>query len=177
MQEQVTLLYTRNRSHPVSFLIRWAMPRSRFALGLSSHVIVLARGRYFEATMGAGVREVEEAVALKGQIIVRRREHSVPDLDAGIAWARLQLCTYTAQPASWVPAWACGVYCAAQLLMHNNYDWGGALGLGLAPGRNWADEEDWFCYEFAGGFMRACGRQLFDELSHVGETALLAINP
>lgn len=177
MQQTVTLLYTRRRRNPVSWLIRWAMPRSRFSFALSSHVIVLARGRYYEATMLAGVREVDGAVALKGQTVVRRRDHFVPDLDSGITWARSQLCTYQAKPPARLPGWVQTTWAFVQMLRHNNYDWRGALGLSLAPGRNWAADADWFCYEFAGAFMRACGRQLFDELSHVGETALLSINP
>jgi hypothetical protein len=176
MQQPVTLFYTRRRRNPVSWLIRWAMPRSRFSFALSSHVIVLARGRYYEATMLAGVREVDEDVALKGQMVVRRREHLVPDLNAGVAWARSQLCTYQPKPSAWLPGWAQRTWSAIQMIRNNNYDWRGALGLSLAPGRDWAEEDVFFCYEFAAAFLRACGRDEFAELSHVGETALLAIN-
>ena len=173
----VALLYTRRQRNPISWLIRWAMPRSRFAFALSSHVIVVARGRYYEATMLTGVREVDEATALLGQTIVRHREHFVPDLDDGIAWARGQLCTYQAAAPAWLPQHVQRVWAAVQLFRNNNYDWRGALGLSLAPGRDWAAEDDWFCYEFAAAFLRACGRPVFEELSHVGETALLAISP
>lgn len=173
--DTVTLLFTRRRWNPVSWLIRWAVPRSRFALALSSHCIVLCGGMCYEASMLAGVREVSPDVALADHMVVRRRDYYVPSSGAGITWARGQLCTYVPVPPAWLPAWARRLYAAVDLLLHNNYDWRGAFALGIAPGRNWASEVDWFCYEFGAGFLRACGRNVFANLSHVGETALLAI--
>jgi hypothetical protein len=175
--DAVTILFTRRRRNPVSWLIRWAMPRSRFAFALSSHAIVCAYGRCFEATMLHGVREVDRATALAGQTLVRERAYQVPNGAAGLRWARTQLCTYQPSLPRWLPAWAQRVAATALHIANSNYDWRGALGLGLAPDRDWAEDGNWFCYEFAAAFLRACGRDVFADLAHVGETALLAINP
>ncbi|MBY0242661.1 MAG: hypothetical protein K2X55_25440 [Burkholderiaceae bacterium] len=148
----ITIIFTRRHWNPVSWLIRWAMPRSRFALALSSHSIIAAPdGTCYEATMRHGVRVVDRATALSGQCVVREIAYKVPDVAAGIRWAQQQV--------------------------GKSYDWRGAFGLALAPGRNWADDGDWFCYEFSAGTLRAAGRDVFANLSHVGETALMAINP
>lgn len=147
----VTVLFTRRKWNPISWVIRWAMPRSRFAWGLSSHAIVVAPDGCYEATMLHGVRFVSQEDALKGQTVVGKISYTVPDAEAGFAFAESQI--------------------------GKRYDWRGAFGLGLAPGRDWASDEDWFCYEFAAAVLRAAGRDLFANLSHVGETALLAINP
>ena len=58
----------------------------------------------------------------------------------------------------------------------NNYDFKGAFGLSLAPGRHWAAADCRFCYEFDAGWPRAAGRDVLGNLSHIGETALMAIN-
>ena len=171
----VTILLTRRRWNLISWGIRWAMPRSRFALALSSHAIVVAGGLYYEATMLHGVRRDSADVVLAGQHVVRSVVHAVPDLAAGIAWAEAQLCQFRATAPAWLPDALRPLYCAIQMVLHSNYDWKGAFGLGLAPGRNWADEDCWFCYEFAAGWLRAAGRPMFANLSHVGETALLAV--
>jgi hypothetical protein len=173
--DTITLLFTCRRWNPVSWLIRWVMPRSRFALALSSHCIILADGRYFEADMFAGVREIDRDTALRNHTVVRQRDYFVPSAAAGIAWILGQLCTYQSNPPAWLPAWARRIYAIVDLLINNNYDWRGALGLGLAPDRQWASDFAWFCYELAAGFIAACGRPVFANLSNVGETALLAI--
>lgn len=173
--DEISILFTYRRRNAVSWLIRWAMPRSRFAFALSSHAIVYAGGRCFEATMLHGVREVERSTALDGQTVVRERRYAVPDLAAGLRWARTQLCTYEADPPRWLPAPLQSACAAVLRILHNNYDFEGALGLGLAPDRDWASEDAWWCYEFAAGFLRAAGRPVFADLAHVGETALLAI--
>jgi hypothetical protein len=175
--DQITLLFTRRNWNPVSWLIRWAVPRSRFALALSSHCIIVARGRYFEADMFAGVREGVGIDMLKNHIVTRSQNYAVDDVDAGLAWILTQLCPYIPNPPAWLPAWAQRAYAFVDLFFHSNYDWSGAAGLGLAPYRDWADPSKWFCYELAAGFLRACGRSVFSNLTHVGETALLAIEP
>lgn len=175
--EKITLLFTRRKWNPVSWLIRWAVPRSRFALALSSHCIIVARGRYFEADMFAGVREAVGIVALKNHIVTCSQDYMVDDVDAGMAFLMSQMCTYIPHPPTWLPNWAQGAWAFIDLFVHSNYDWKGAAGLGLAPDRNWAEPGKWFCYELAGGFLRACGRRVFSNLTHVGETALLAIAP
>ena len=177
MQDQVTLLFTRRRRNPVSWLIRWMKPRSRIALALSSHVIIAIGDTCYEANMLTGVRKGKRADILKGQTIVRERVHYVPDLAAGVAFLESQLCTYVPTAPRWVPAPLRPLACAVLLMINNNYDFGGALGLGLAPDENWADPSKWFCYELAAAFFKACGRDLFDELDRICETALLAISP
>lgn len=147
----ITVLFTRRKWNPVSWLIRWAMPRSRFAFALSSHAIVVDGDDCYEATMTYGVRKVAREVALKNQIVVRETPYTVPDAAAGIAWAAKQ----AGKP----------------------YDFRGALGLALAPGRDWHEDDRWFCYEFAAAVLRHSKRPVFANLSHVGETALMAINP
>lgn len=147
----ITIIFTLRRWNLISWLIRWVMPRSRFALALSSHAIVVGPDQCYEATMLYGVRPVDFVRALEGQTIVRTIRFQVPDVMAGIAWVEAQ----------------CG----------KGYDWRGAFGLGLAPGRNWAEGDCWFCYELAAGVLQAAGRPVFANLSHVGETALMAINP
>jgi hypothetical protein len=149
----IKVIFTHRRWNPISWLIRWAMPRSRFAFALSSHAIVVGPDQCYEATMLHGVRAVDYAKAIDGQVIVRERRYQVPDAAAGLAWA------------------------AEQARRKVPYDWRGALGLSLAPGRDWAEADAFFCYEFAAAVLRAGGRDLFSDLSHVGETALLAINP
>lgn len=149
--DRITLLFCRRRWNPVSWLIRWAVPRSRFALSLSSHCMIDCGDTIIEANMIHGVREVARAVALKGQTIVVQTAYQVASREAGLAWARTQVGT--------------------------PYDWPGAAGLGLTPGRDWGQDDKWFCYELAAGCLRAAGRDLFANLTHVGETALMAINP
>lgn len=151
MGDRITVLFTRRRFNPVSWLIRWAVPRSRFALALSSHCIIDAGDKMYEANMLHGVRAVDRATALKGQMIVKETRYQVPNMAAGLAWAAEQV--------------------------GSPYDWPGALGLGLTPGRDWGQDDKWFCYEFAAGVLRAAGRDVFAQLTHVGETALMAINP
>jgi hypothetical protein len=148
----ITIIFTRRRWNPMSWLIRWAMPRSRFAFALSSHAIVAAPdGQCYEATMLHGVRAVDRATALAGQTVVLAVHYQVPDAAAGLAWVGDQV--------------------------GRAYDWRGAFGLSLSPDRDWAKDDSWFCYELAAGTLRAAGRPLFSNLSHIGEVALMAINP
>lgn len=164
----VKFYYTRKRWNPISWLIRWALPRSRFALALSSHVIIGIGETFYEATMLYGVRRVDHTPAFKGQTVVLEREHHVPNLAAGVEFLERQLCTYR-------PKFK-GLLGSFELLLRNNYDWGGAFGL-LSPDRNWAEEGCFWCYELAAAFLHAAGRNVFANLNHVGETALMAIEP
>ncbi|HEX9173860.1 MAG TPA: hypothetical protein VF861_14500 [Telluria sp.] len=175
--DRITVLFTCRARNPISWLIRWTVPRSRFALALSSHCLVDAGDVLYEATMLYGVREVDRATALRGATVVKQTRYQVPDAAAGLAWARSQLCRYEPKLPAWFPAWVRPGCSALLKLCNNNYDWGGAAGLGLAPGREWADESAWYCYEFVAGVLRAAGRPVFAQLSHVGETALMAIDP
>lgn len=176
-RDRITVLFTRRARSPISWLIRWAVPRSRFALALSSHCLIDAGEVLYEATMLYGVREVDRATALHGATVVTRTSYQVPDAVAGLAWAKAQVCRYVPNPPRWLPA-RVRAFCGAVLKMINsNYDWHGAIGLGLSPYRNWSDESAWYCYEFAAGVLRAAGRPVFAQLSHIGETALMAIDP
>lgn len=147
----ITVLFTRRKWNLISWLIRWAVPRSRFALALSSHCIIVDDGTAYEATMLHGVRKVALCVALTGQTVVKETRYQVPDRAAGIAFANEQVGAA--------------------------YDWGGALGMGLDPYRDWSDDINWYCYEYAAAVLQAAGRPIFSNLSHIGETALMAINP
>jgi hypothetical protein len=147
----IRIVFTKRAWNPISWLIRWAVPRSRFALALSSHCLIDAGDVMYEANMLHGVRGVSRTVALAGLTGVKTIDYSVPDAAAGIAWAIAQ--------------------------DGKKYDWRGALGLGLTPYRDWAADDSWFCYEFAAGVLKASGRDVFANLSHVNETALMAINP
>jgi len=147
----ITLIFTRRAWNPISWLIRWAVPRSRFALSMSSHCLIDAGDVIYEANMLHGVRGVSRAVALSGLTVVKTIAYSVPDAAAGIAWAISQ--------------------------DGKKYDWRGAFGLGLTPYRDWKDDRDWFCFEFAAAVLRASGRDAFENLAHVSETALMAIKP
>jgi hypothetical protein len=69
------------------------------------------------------------------------------------------------------------LYCAAALILNSNYDWEGALGLGLSPYREWAAADAWFCYELGAGFLVAAGRDDFVDLGHITEAPLLMIKP
>lgn len=149
--EQITLLFTRRRWNPVSWLIRWAVPRSRFALSLSSHCLIDAGDFVYEANMLHGVRCALKSDALAGLTIVKSVTYSVPSRGRAMDWLDAQI--------------------------GKSYDWHGAFGLGLAPYRNWSNPSKWFCYELGAGALRAAGRPVFANLSHVGETALLAIEP
>jgi len=149
--QTITLIFTRRKWNPISWLIRWAVPRSRFALALSSHCIIDAGDAVYEAHMLHGVRTTDRATATSGLMIVKEIRYQVPDADAGIAWLKKQV---------GLP-----------------YDWGAALGLGLSPYRDWTQNDKWYCYELAAGALRASGRPVFADIAHVGETALMAINP
>lgn len=173
----ITSLYTRRRFNPVSWLIRYIRPRSRFALALSSHGMVLAGDTVYEATMWHGVRRVPREVALRGQTIVKMSHHQVPDPAAGFAWLDSQLCTYEPKLPRWLPEWLRRPLAALLLLLNNNYDWHGAFGLAFEPDRSWSEPGRWYCYELIAGALRAAGRSVFAELNHIGETALFSIAP
>ena len=147
----ITVLFTKRPLNPLSWLIRWAVPRSRFSLALSSHAMVIVGNDCYEAGMLTGVRVQPIQKALRGQEEVKRIVYQVPDAAAGVAWLDQQV----GKP----------------------YDWRGALALAIKPGRDWAEDDCWFCYELAAGALKAAGRPVFANLSHIGETALMAINP
>lgn len=145
--EKAIILFVRRPWNPVSWLIRWALPVSRFKWARASHSMILDGDHVIHATMLHGVVRQPLAEALQGQVLVARKEYAVPDLAAGLAWARSQ--------------------------MGKRYDFKGAFGLSLAPERDWQADDMWFCHELSAGHVHGCGRQIFDKFGHVTDTALL----
>lgn len=124
-----------------------------------------------------GVRRVPCEVAMKGLTVVRTRDYMVPDAEKGLQWARSQVCTYRYSKPEWMPHWAYTLIASVMLILHNNYDWEGALGIALTPGRDWFNPTCWFCYETIAGVLRAAGRDAFAHAGYITESALLAIKP
>lgn len=147
----VTVQFTIRKFNPISWLIRWAIPRSRFALAMSSHCLIDAGDTIYEANMLHGVRAADRATALDGLTVVRTIKYNVPDIERGMTWLKAQV----GKP----------------------YDWRGGLGLGLSPYREWEDDDRWFCFELVAGMLQASGRPVFFNLNHVSEIALMAITP
>ena len=149
--QKIRIVFTKRKLSVVSLLIRWALPRSRFAMARSSHSIVVDGDFMIEATMLHGVRRERAEVIMKGQTVVRVVEYQVPDAEAGLAWARDQV----GRP----------------------YDFRGAFGLALSPGRDWMEPDRWFCYELVAATLAAAGRDVFANTGHITEAPLLAIKP
>lgn len=149
--EKLTVIFTKRKWNPASWLIRWCMPRSRFHLSLSSHCLIEDGDYLIEATMLHGVRRTTRDVALKGQTVVATVDYKVPDAQAGLAFAREQV----------------GM----------SYDFKGAFGIAVAPDRDWTKEGWWFCYELAAAAIMAAGRPLFRSAGHITEGALLLVKP
>ena len=148
----ITLIFTKSPWSPISWLIRWALPRSRFAFSLSSHCLIVDSNdpsMIYEADFKQGVRRIDIAEALIGCIVVKQITYAVPNAILGMVFLENQL--------------------------GKKYDLKGALGLGLNPYRNWGDDNQWFCYELGSGALRAAGLDIFEDLTHVSETALLSI--
>lgn len=150
VKPRMHVLFTKKRDL-FSWTIRFVLPRSRFAMALASHSMIVDEDHVIEATFWHGVRRVPRYVALRGSILVAERAYEVPDAQAGISWAR-------------------GLAAAKA-----KYDRLGALGLGLAPGRRWQDPADWFCFEVIAGAAAKAGRIMFDDFAHVTGTMLMAV--
>jgi uncharacterized protein YycO len=149
--QTIRVIFTKREWNPVSWLIRWVLPRTRFYLAHSSHCLIVDGDHLIEAHMLYGVRREPAIVALAGLTIVKSIEYQVPDADAGLQWARGQ----------------CG----------KRYDFTGAVGIGLAPDRSWHEDDAWFCYELAAAAIVKAGRDIFADVGHISESALLAIKP
>lgn len=149
---KLTVLFTKRKWNAGSFLIRWCLPRTRFHAATASHCLIEDGDYVIEAHMKYGVRRVHRDVALKGLTVVKRIEFDVPDASKGMTWARNQV---------GLP-----------------YDWSGALGLALAPGRNWMEPDKWFCFELAAAALSIAGRDAFsEEAGHITGAMLMAIKP
>lgn len=149
--DKITVIFTTRKWNPISWLIRWSIPRSRFYLAEASHCMILDGDSIIEAHMLHGVRRVPVVEGLRGCIEVARVNYHVPDAQTGIEWARSQI--------------------------GKKYDWLGAFGLALAPDRNWLDESKWFCFEFIAAAIEHAGRKIFSDVGHVSGSELLMINP
>lgn len=149
--ENITVLFTTRNWNPVSYAIRWAIPRSRFHVSHASHCLVVDGDYLIEASMTHGVRRVLREEALKGLTIVDTVAFNVPDAEAGLAFARLQ--------------------------DGKRYDFKGAFGLALTPDREWDDDSDWFCFELAAATLQAAGRDSFRSAAHITGSMLQALKP
>lgn len=147
----IKIIFTKRQWSIVSWLIRWALPRSRFSFALSSHCFIVDGELVYEANLTTGVRCIDMETALKGATIVKTIVYNVTDRLKGIEFIKSQL----GKP----------------------YDLKGAFGLSLNPDRDWANDNKWFCYELASAALRAAGRDEFENLSHVTEMALLSLKP
>lgn len=96
-----------------------------------------------------GVSRQPLADVLKTYRIVARRDYDVPDIEAGLAWSRMQV--------------------------GKKYDFKGAFGISLDPDREWLEDDKWFCHELSAAFLHASRRIIFDKCGHVTDTALLMI--
>jgi hypothetical protein len=146
--------FTKSYLSPASWLIRWALPRSRFALALSSHVYIHDiddEDVFYDAILFKGVRKIDKKEMLKGSTIVKVVEYTVPDAKAGMVWVKNQV--------------------------NKKYDLKGAIGLSLTPDRQWLEDDSWHCYELLAGVLKYSGRNVFVNVSHVTETSLLSIHP
>lgn len=161
--ETMRALYTRRKGNVVSWLIRWVLPRSRFAMALVSHSMLVDGDYIIQATMWCGWREtirtrrlggvvrVLMADALVGQTIVKDVSYRVKDAERGMAWARSQV----GAP----------------------YDFRGAFGLGIDPDRDWQEEDCWFCFELVANALQKAGRIIFESTGHLTGTVMMLIKP
>lgn len=145
--------------NPPSTLIRVALPLSALHPGATCHAIVVDGDYAIEAKMlyldgyklKSGVRRNLLSDSLSGVTIVNDIQFDVPDATAAIAWAREQV----GKP----------------------YDWKGALGLWLAPDRDWNDPDSWYCFELAAQAIQQSGRKLFAETGHITGREIVGVNP
>lgn len=152
---QVRVLYTKRPYNIGSMAIRCANPVSFVKIAPASHGMVLDgdSGYVIEATMEYGVRRALLSEALHGCVVVNDVVYEVPDAEAGMQWLR-----DTARRGA-------------------PYDWPGALGLGLAPDRNWQQDTDWFCFELIANCLAKAGRPLFIDNAHVTAYMLMNVVP
>lgn len=149
----IRVLYTKRKWNPISWLIRWALPRSRFAIALASHSVIVDGEYAIEANMLHGVRRAPVAEVMQGLEVVETVDYMVPDAEAGLAWAR------------------------AQAKARAKYDWAGAVGLFIAVDRQWQDDSAWFCFELVAATLARAGRVIFVDTGHITGSMLLSIKP
>lgn len=143
------IIFTIRPFNPISLLIRWALPVSRFKWAKASHSMIVDGDHIIHATIKNGVIRAPYDEAMRGQKIVAVKSYDVSNLEAGLAWARKKAADNVA------------------------YDFKGAFGISLEPDRNWQSEDKYFCHELCATFLHKCERKIFDRLGHVTDTALL----
>lgn len=148
---EVVIIFSKRKMNPVSWLIRWALPISRFKWARSSHSMILDGDQVIHATMMNGVIRQPLVEALKTQTVVTTRVYEVENAEAGLEWAKKQI--------------------------GKSYDFKGAFGIALSPDRNWVEDDSWFCHELCAAYLHACGKKVFRQFGHVTDSALLLINP
>lgn len=149
---KLTVVFTKRRWNPGSLLIRWSLPRTRFHVARASHCLIKDGEYFIEASMEHGVRRVLAKEALAGLTIVDIVEYDVPNVDVGLSWLRRQV--------------------------GKKYDWPGAIGLALAPTRNWMEADKWFCFELAAATLVMSGRDDFrEDAGHISGEILMALKP
>ena len=146
---KATIIFTVRPWNPVSWLIRWSLPVSRFKWARASHSMILDGDHVIHAAMLHGVVRQPLHEVMKTQKVVERRDYDAPNAKAGMDWAHAQI----GKP----------------------YDFKGAFGMSLTPDRKWREDDKWFCHELSAAFLHASGRDVFDRFGHVTDTALLLI--
>jgi uncharacterized protein YycO len=149
--EKITVVFTTRKWNPVSWLIRFCLPRSRFKNAEASHCLVKDGDYLIEASMTHGCRRALFDEALKGSVVVRTVEFEVQDAEAGLKYAREQV--------------------------GKAYDFKGAFGLAIAPDRDWTEDNSWFCFELAAATLAKAGRDVFNNIGHITGNTLLALKP
>lgn len=149
--DQIIIIFTKNNFNPLSWLIRWALPRSRFALALSSHCFIdCGTGTLFHALAPKGVQETKDRFVGHYDTVVKKKIFNVTDKRCAIEFLRSQL--------------------------NKKYDYKGALGLFLSATRDWNEDDKWFCYELAAAALKAAGRNEFEDLIHINEIPLMTLH-
>jgi hypothetical protein len=146
-------IFIKRPYNPVSWAIRLGTPQSITTPSPASHVIAVDGDYGIEANMLHGVRRVPLAEAIGSATVVARVKYEVRDAEAGLAFMR------------------------GEALRKAPYDFKGALGLGLAPGRQWQDSADWFCFELFAAGLASAGRALFVDNARISAVTLLTVNP
>lgn len=149
--DKIKVVFTNTPISPISWIIRWALPRTRFSLSKSSHCYMVFDNTVYETLPFKGVMSRDISQIDKTDKIVNIVEYEVPNKEAGLQFLKSQL--------------------------GKGYDLKGAFGIALTPDRNWEEDDKWFCYELAAATLKAAGRDEFNNISHVNEVALWAIKP
>ena len=144
--DTITVIFTKNVWNPISWFIRWVLPRSRFSLAISSHCYIVDGDTLYESTGIGGVQTLAKS-SLTDQIVMTCN-YTVKDRAAGIEFLKSQL----GKP----------------------YDFMAVLALGIDPNRDWESTDKWYCYEYAAKAIKTANGPQFNNVSHITETGLIA---